>query len=164
MPKSPSPFTGIKLTEQTPLAEDRIDQRLFSSSPSSPTVAAPTKGIQQSKKPWNLGNLEPRKQGSLVPRKLASKETRNLGTLAKAEPLAGEFDLNIAPYKNDTFAFTTEELNAIEDLKIELKRRLDLPATKNDIVRCAIHSIVEDYRQRGTESLLVQRIRKKKPR
>jgi aspartate carbamoyltransferase regulatory subunit len=84
--------------------------------------------------------------------------------LEKAETLAGEFDLNIAPYKNDTFAFTTEELNAIEDLKIDLKRRLDLPATKNDIVRCGIHSIIEDYRQRGAESLIVQRIRKKKPR
>jgi hypothetical protein len=99
-------------------------------------------------KPWNQGNQEP----------------RNRGTLEKAATEAVGFDLNITPYKNGTFIFTIEELDAIEDLKIELKRRQDLPATKFDIVRCAIHSIVEDYRQRGADSFIVQSIRKKKAR
>jgi hypothetical protein len=30
MPKSPSPFAGMKLTDQTPLAKTGVDQKLFS--------------------------------------------------------------------------------------------------------------------------------------
>jgi hypothetical protein len=67
-------------------------------------------------------------------------------------------------YKKGTFLFTNEELYAIDDTKKDMKRRLDLSSTQYDIVRSAIHIIVDDYRHRGAESLLVQRIRKKKAR
>jgi hypothetical protein len=155
MPKSPSPFTGMKLTEQTPLAESGPDQKLFSHSTSQDVPARP-KRPEPTKEPNNLATLQTRKQATLEP--------RNLGNLELAASEALEFDLNITPYKNDTFAFTTEELEAIEDIKTELRRRLDLQATKNDIVRCGIHSIVDDYRRRGAESLIVQRIRNKRAR
>jgi hypothetical protein len=112
--------------------------------------------IAQTKEPRNLGTNEPRKQGS--------KEKRNQGTLENPATNASGFDLNIAPYKNDTFIFTNEELYAIEDLKTELKRKLDLKTTKYDIVRCAIHCLMEDYQQRGEESHIVQRVRKKQAR
>jgi hypothetical protein len=72
------------------------------------------------------------------------------------------FDLNIVPYQNGTFLFTYEELDAIDDLKKQLKRRLDLPATQYDIVRAAIHIIAEDYRKHGADSLIVQRLKTKK--
>lgn len=107
---------------------------------------------------------EPRNQGTLQPRKQGSKEPRNQGTLESPVTNASGFDLNIAPYKNDTFIFTNEELYAIEDLKTELKRKLDLRTTKYDIVRCAIHCLIEDYRQHGEESHIVQRVRKKQVR
>ena len=155
MPKSPSPFTGMKLTEQTPLAESGPDQKLFSR-PTPQGVAVKPQGTEPTKEPSNLGNLQARNQATLEP--------SNLGNLEKAATEAKGFDLNTTPYKNDTFVFTTEELEAIEDIKTELRRRLDLRATKNDIVRCGIHSIVEDYRLRGADSLIVHRIRNKRAR
>jgi hypothetical protein len=113
-------------------------------------------GIEQAKEPRNQGSLEPRKQ--------VSKEPRNQGTLENPAADGSGFDLNITPYKNDTFLFTNEELYAIEDLKTELKRKLDLKTTKYDIVRCAIHCLMEDYQQRGEESYIVQRVQKKQAR
>jgi hypothetical protein len=110
----------------------------------------------QTKEPRNLGTLEPRKQ--------VSKEPRKQATLENPTTDVSGFDLAITPYKNDTFIFTNEELYAIEDLKTELKRKLDLKTTKYDIVRCAIHWLVEDYQQRGEESHIVQRVRKKNAR
>jgi hypothetical protein len=139
-------------------AEQSKDQETLGSTPPlsvKPTVQEATV-TEQTKKPRNLGNKETRKQ--------VSKEPWNLGTLDTAASAAQGFDLNITPYKNDTFLFTNEELYAIDDLKTELLRKLDLKTTKYDIVRCAIHCLVEDYRQHGEESLIVQRVRKKKPR
>jgi hypothetical protein len=119
-------------------------------------IAQAAQEITKTKEPRNLGNKETRKQ--------SSKEPRNQGYLETAVSAAHGFDLNITPYKNDTFLFTNEELYAIDDLKTELLRKLDLKTTKYDIVRCAIHCLVEDYRQHGDASLIVQRVRKKKPR
>jgi hypothetical protein len=110
----------------------------------------------QTKETRNLGTLEPRKQ--------VTKEPRKQGTLENPAADGSGFDLTITPYKNDTFLFTNEELYAIEDLKTELKRKLDLKTTKYDIVRCAIHCLMEDYRQHGEESHIVQRVRKKNAR
>jgi hypothetical protein len=110
----------------------------------------------QTKESRSLGNKETRKQ--------VSKEPWNQGTLENPAADGSGFDLTIAPYKNDTFLFTNEELYAIEDLKTELKRKLDLKTTKYDIVRCAIHCLMEDYQQRGEESHIVQRVRKKNAR
>jgi hypothetical protein len=97
-------------------------------------------------------------------RKQVSQKTRELGNVETATTEVLEFDLNIEPYKKGTFLFTYEELDAVDDLKKQMKRRMDLPATQYDIVRGAIHIIVEDYRQRGQESLIVQRMRQKKTR
>jgi hypothetical protein len=155
MPKPASPFAGKKLTEGTPLSESGLDQRLFSRT--TPPVVVPKPKVPEIRKQArNLETLQPTKEATLEP--------RNQGTLAKMVGDEASFDLNSLPYKNDTFSFTTEELEAIEDIKLELRRRLDLPATKNDIVRCAVHSLVEDYRRHGPESLVVRRIRKKRGR
>jgi hypothetical protein len=109
-------------------------------------------------------NKETRKLGNKFTRKQVSRETKREGTVETTATEVLEFDLNIEPYKKGTFLFTYEELDAIDDVKKQMKRRMDLPATQYDIVRGAIHIIVEDYRQRGTESLIVQRMRQKKAR
>jgi hypothetical protein len=79
---------------------------------------------------------------------------------------AKEFDLNIPTEKSETFAFTFEEWLAVEQLKTELTRLMgvDLRVTKIDIIRCALHMIVKDYRTHGEQSFLVDRIRRKKVR
>jgi hypothetical protein len=109
-------------------------------------------------------NKETRKLGNKVTRKQVSRETKKEGIVETTATEVLEFDLNIEPYKKGTFLFTYEELDAIDDLKKQMKRRMDLPATQYDIVRGAIHIIVADYRQRGAESLIVQRMRQKKVR
>jgi hypothetical protein len=98
------------------------------------------------------------------PRKLTAKETRPLGTVELAATEPQVFDLNIKPDRKGTYLFTDQELYAIDDLKKDLKRRHDLAATQYDIVRSAVYTIVADYRQRGSESIIVQHIKKKKAR
>jgi len=88
-------------------------------------------------------------------------EPRNLGSEAGVQdPAAAKplFDLMDPPYRNDTFAFTDAELDAIEDMKLELRRKYDVRATKNNLVRCAVHLLVEDYRRRKGDSVAAQRL------
>jgi hypothetical protein len=98
------------------------------------------------------------------PRKLVSQETRKLGNGVTPTTEPQGFDLNIEPYKKGTFLFTNEELYAVDDVKKDLKRRLDLSSTQYDIVRAAVHIITEDYRKHGADSLIVQRLKTKKAR
>ena len=144
MAKSPSPFAGKKLTGLTSPAETSIEQRLFSSSPTQNKAEKPKEAeeTRDADKP-------------------ATVDTLKQETVERPVTNTKEFDLKVTPYRPATFVFTAEELHGLQDLKTELDRTFDLKATKIDIVRCAVHSIVEDYRQRGAESLIVQRIRKK---
>jgi hypothetical protein len=133
------------------------------------------KRVEQSKDPVTLGAVPPPVETPVLqeapatpvlkkPRKPEAKETRPLGTVDLAAPEPQEFDLNIKPYRKGTYLFTDQELYAIDDLKKDLKRRHDLSATQYDIVRSAVHTIVADYRQHGSESIIVQHIKKKKAR
>jgi hypothetical protein len=150
MAKSPSPFAGMKLTEQTPLAQSGVDQKLFSQPTPLPEKAMPHEGQENAAAP--------------KPRLPASVKPKSQKPVESAPPKGEGFDLNTLPYKNHTFSFTTEELEAMEDLKTDLRRRLDLRVTKIDIIRSALHTILADYRQRGDASFIVERIKTKKPR
>ena len=156
MPQAPSPFAGVKLSEQTPLAGSGLDQRLFTSA--SPRQA-PKSRVAQHVPAQERGN--PRTQ---VPGKLASQEVGQ-ETSQSASPEQGQgFDLNATPFRKDTFLFTPQEFEALEDLKLELRRRFDLKATKNDLARCALQHLLEDYRRHGETSLVVRRLRSKRIR
>jgi hypothetical protein len=150
MPKSPSPFTGMKLTDQTPLAQSGHDQKLFARPAPLPEHPARQEAAE--------------KEETKVPSTQAPVKPKSLKPVVTPATEAQEFDLNILPYKNHTFSFTTEELEAMEDLKTELRRRLDLRVTKIDIIRSALHTIIADYRQRGEKSFIVERIKTKKAR
>ena len=155
MTKPASPFAGIKLSEQTSLASRDVDQRLFS---------APPPVVPELRQPKDQGTLEPRNQGSKVARKEGSKEPSRQPSLDTGNQEAPLFDINESPYRNNTFAFTTAELEAVEDLKIALQRKLDLRATKYDIIRCGVHMLIEDYRRNGKASFIVTRIGRKNSR
>ena len=144
MAKSPSPFAGMKLTEQTPLKQCGLDQKLFSRPnplPDTPDVPAPKPPAKTPANPPTASPMQP------------------------AATEAKEFDLNIPTEKSETFAFTFEEWLAIDQLKTELTRLLgvDLRVTKIDIIRCALHMIVKDYRAHGAQSFLFESIKNKKP-
>jgi hypothetical protein len=150
MAKSPSPFAGMKLTEQTPLAQAGLDQKLFSRpTPPETPVSQEAEEKEAVAKPRTPASVKPQKRRTVKP--TASEGKR--------------FDLNLPTEKSHTFAFTFEELWALEELKTGVSRLLglDLRITKIDIIRCALHMIVEDYRKRGEQSFIVERFKNKKP-
>jgi hypothetical protein len=151
MAKSPSPFAGMKLTEQTPLGGSALDQKLFSSPTPLPEQPAPQEQ-QETEAVAKPGPSAPVKPQKRAPVKPATTEVKG-------------FDLNLPTEKSHTFAFTFEEWLAMEELKTGLSRLLglDVRITKIDIIRCALHMLVEDYRNRGEQSFLVDRIKNKRP-
>jgi hypothetical protein len=51
--------------------------------------------------------------------------------------------------------FTAAEFEALDDLKLSLRRTLDVKVTKNDLVRCAVQFLVEDIRRLGDASPVI---------
>jgi len=74
-------------------------------------------------------------------------------------PPAPIFDLSVKAYRKDSFLFTDEEFYALEDLKTELNRTHGLNGTKQNVARCAIGYIVEDYKRHGPASIIVKRLK-----
>jgi hypothetical protein len=152
MVKSSSPFAGKKLTGETNPTELSVEQRLFSSSPTQAGIGKP-KEAEETKKPETQ---EVGKEGSREVGKEVGKEgSREVGKL---------FDINAIPYRKDSFLFTDEEFEALEDLKLELRRKYDLKATKNDIARSAMQNIFEDYELHKENSIVVRILKTRKPR
>jgi hypothetical protein len=71
------------------------------------------------------------------------------------------FDINNEALYKASYVFTQSELEALEDLKLELRRERDNKISKNDLVRAAVHMLVEDYKESGDSSYLIRKIRKK---
>lgn len=147
---SNDPFRGIKLSEQA--STPGVEQRLFSTPPSAPTpepqkpvekpsppAAAPTPEVASSKP-------APDRKISLLPGSLATTA----------------FRLDDEALYKASYVFTPQELEALEDLKLELKRELDAKVTKNDLIRAALHMLVEDYRAHVQDSFVVRKIRRRK--
>jgi len=151
----PSPFAGVKLSEQTPVQASSLEQRLFSS-PAPKLPPQPESVKEAPSKTRKLENKEARKLGNQEARKEASSSTPPEPT-----PL---FDINQLAYKKVAFVFTGEEFDALEDMKIQIRRRFDIRAIKNDLVRCAIHLLIEDYQRNGKASLAVRRLSGKRVR
>jgi hypothetical protein len=63
--------------------------------------------------------------------------------------------------EKETFRCTIDEVLAIEELKTRIKRDLDLRVSKQDIERCAMRVVIEDYRENGEKSVFVKELRKK---
>ena len=123
----PSPFTGVRLTEQTAVSPAGQDQRLFAPSP----THSPSKR-----------NSEPL-PGSREIGKLGKREVGNEVSQLGSREVSPSFDLDHKPYRKDSFLFTGEEFEALEDVKIELRRTYDVRATKNDLARLAVHHLIE---------------------
>jgi hypothetical protein len=49
----------------------------------------------------------------------------------------------------------------LEDAKIAITRRYDLAVTKNDLVRCAVHLLLEDFERHGEASTVLARLRRR---
>ena len=142
---SRDPFLGFKLTQTVQPAESgKLDQRLF----------AP-KTETKSKLPTPRSAPAPRREET--PPKPVS-QTR---PIAKLESLTRDFDLAEQPLYKLSYLFTQPEIEALEDLQLELRRDLDIKVTKNDVIRSALHLMVQDYNTNGSASFLLRKTRKK---
>ncbi len=83
---------------------------------------------------------------------------------AKRERGKSPFNLNERPYRKDSFLFTDAEFHALEQLKLDIRSKEGLPATKNDLARCAIGRMLADYAERGEDSFVVRLLRAKASR
>ena len=155
------PFSGLHLSEQTP--SSKIEQRLFASEtppspppqkPASQLEVEPPKAIRQVKPPTTEPEKTPQAAQDQTPA-MASSPTKKLS----ASPLP-RFDLNDEPLHKASYLFTDHELEELEDLKLELHREYDQKVTKNDLIRSALHMLLEDHKASGTRSYATRKIRK----
>lgn len=109
------------------------------------------------REPGNTASREPGNTGTREAGKPASRDTGQHAT----DP-ADRFDINRVPTEKETYLCTVEEVAALEDLKLELRRRYDLRVSKQDIERCGIQFLASDYQAHGEQSILVKRLKQKK--
>ncbi|MCA9852249.1 MAG: hypothetical protein KC482_01390 [Dehalococcoidia bacterium] len=165
---SESTFSGLKLSEGT--TGGGLDQRLFGAPPVKPTsVAVPKKAKPKPSPPAPGPSSPPPPSKPAVPESHAApritingERVLESGRMGAARWADLAFDINTKPYRKDSFLFTDDEFEALEDLKLELKRNYDLPATKNDIARIALQRLYEDYADAGATSAIVSRLQRKK--
>lgn len=144
-----------------------LDQKLFTAHQqpgSRPDPAQSSRAEEgappEPKEPRNQAFKQERNQGTLEARKLPAKPTG--GTEAVA--IQVDLDLNQRPDRQNTYAFTTDELERLEDLKILICRHYDLSITKNDLIRCAVHLLLDDFESAREGSAVLTRLRQKKAR
>lgn len=173
--KAKSIFSGVPLTQHTPLARTGPDQRLFAPSPAAapeptPQEPAPSPPAAESKnletkEARNLGSKEPSKGAPSRPRNLGSKEPR-LPATAPTTPAdqTPRFDFEVRPGRQANFVFTDDELDAVEDLKRDARRKYGLTTTKQDIVRFAVIDLLADFEARGEASRFMRWLAQRKHR
>ena len=113
---------------------------------------------QASKQDNKHASLQTNKQTSLQANKKAFKQVSAEPSTPAPPPAAPRFDIGAEPYTQATFKFTDDELYALDDLKRDLNRQRELKTTKQNLIRYAVHRLVEDYDQNGDESWLVQQL------
>jgi len=55
-----------------------------------------------------------------------------------------------------SYRFAREEIDALRDIVYELEAKRGLRITRNDIIRIGLNWVIDDYRARGKDSLLMQ--------
>ena len=148
MAKATSPFAGIKLSDQTNPSNRKLDQQLFAPSPKQPA-------------PPVIPAQEPPVSGKPDTRNSETPRIRENDTAGAAHhPFV--FNVNEAPSIKEMFLITDGEYEGMEDMKLQLRRLLDMKASKQDIIRCAVQHILEDFRKHPEASIIVSRLQQKK--
>jgi len=65
---------------------------------------------------------------------------------------------------HNTYRYHSDELAAVRDIVYELEVRWRVKVTRNDVMRAAILWAIQDYKERGQDSFLVQLFRKEERR
>ncbi len=164
-----SAFAGLKLTPQL-VPPVPVDQRLFTSAPAAaapkqePHHGNPPDFNQTSAKATTPADDKANGPGrETAERAIPIEAARSERPLTEpAAKTVSRFDINEKPVRKDSFLFTEAEFDRLEDFKLELRRRFDLNATKNDIARAAFHHLYEDYSREPQKSAVVRHLRSKK--
>ena len=172
--KAKSIFSGVPLTQHTPLSRTGPDQRLFAPSPAAtpePTHREPVPPPPE--EPRNLATDEPRNLGLKEPTKVAPSKPRHIGTKEHRQTATApttpadqtpRFDFEVRPGRQANFVFTDDELDAVEDLKRDARRKYGLTTTKQDIVRFAVMDLLADFEARGEASRFMRWLAQRKHR
>jgi hypothetical protein len=118
-------------------------------------------------KPVPHKTREPGKTGTRDAVKPGIQEPGNPGFQPSATRIdvpSTAFDINRPPSEKETFLCTTDELEALEDLKAKLRRVHGLRGSKQDIERTGLQFLATDYAEHGEMSIVVQYLKKKTPR
>lgn len=168
MPKTDAnPFSGLKLSEQFGSPAPGPDQQLFTT----PTPPAPTspQGPSTPPRPSSASGTTTSDQAesrqvaeALLGGKEGSREIGKEASLEGKRVVPRLFNLDDQPYRKDSFLFTSEEFEKFDDVKLDLRRSHDIKATKNDLARCAMGYLIEDYERRGSDSELVKRLQRRR--
>ena len=162
-----NPFSGLKLSEQFGSPAPGPDQQLFTTPAPPPTspqghIVTPRPSTATGTTPKD--DAEPLEKGARVVGKEGNREIGKEASLEGKRGVPHLFDLNDQPYRKDSFLFTSEEFEKFDDVKLDLRRSHDIKATKNDLARCAMGYLIEDYERRGPDSELVKRLQRRRPR
>jgi hypothetical protein len=168
-PAGKSIYSGHRLSEQADASTappQRTDQRLFNPAPATrpdpPIPSPPADPVSAPEAPVAVLPPPPPVLPVRPPiRRLSAPSERPTDPPIPTVP---SFDLADLPYRKDTFLFTAEEFEALDDLKLSLRRTLDVKVTKNDLVRCAVQYLVEDFRSRGEASPVIAPLKKRSGR
>jgi hypothetical protein len=144
------PFRGIKLSEQA--TTPGVEQRLFAA-PSISTTPEPQKPVENPAPAPKAPTPGPEQ-----PNPAADPKRR----LRPASVASSTFNLDDEALYKASYVFTIQELEALEDLKLELRRELDSKVTKNDLIRTALHMLVEDYREKSSDSYVHRKISRRR--
>ena len=159
----PSPFAGVKLSELVSKPSPApLDQQLFRSSP--PTPVAPEQAQPQRPDPQVPGHQDtqtPRSQDATAPRPPGTQAPRHRDPQAPRPQSAG-YDLTEKAEERQTLRLTSGEFRRLGAVAAALSDELGVKRVdKNDIIRCGLHRILEDYERHGQGSELVTRLKKK---
>jgi hypothetical protein len=169
-PKLSSPFNNFPQI-QSPRGKNIATESLETELKDSAEGTPPNKLSQslffscpKEAQPQKRGNEEPRKRGIEDRRKrgseegsfLDTEEARNLGKSF----LQYQFDLADDPDEKYGFVFTADELDALDDVKRDAKRKFGVKTSKQDLVRCAVQELIENFYTSGESSNAIQRIRR----
>ena len=76
---------------------------------------------------------------------------------AAADYSAGLTDM---PYRKDSCLLQPEEFNALDELKVALRKKFNGTITKESLTRCAIRFMLDDYQHNGDNSPVLLPLKK----
>jgi hypothetical protein len=126
-----------------------------------PSRQSPTPITERSEEPAEPVEPTVKKHLSVETGNRVNTEPR-ISSTPPSTPSAFHFTPGTKADQKYTLAFTEEELEIIEDIKLDLRRRFGIKTSKVELVRCGLGELIEDFQKHGDQSRLVSRLKTRK--